>query len=194
VRYCLLIVILIQGLAAIGCQAKPVAPISPAAPIEPEVKRDEPVPAITLEEIDKSGLEKILAAKRGQLVLVDAWATWCVPCRTGFKHTVALHERYNPQGLAVISLSMDDEAAHEEALKFLTEQGARFTNLRSRLEAEEAFAQFDIEGGSLPHLKLYDRDGKLVKKFVSGDPDKVFSPEDIELAVRELIMRSGGTP
>jgi thiol-disulfide isomerase/thioredoxin len=184
--------------AVLGCQptSAPVAPSPPppsAPPAEQEVQEDGPIPAITLEDVDKEGFEKALASKRGKIVLIDAWATWCPPCKADFPHTVALHEKYSPQGLAVISLSMDDDDAHEEALVFLTERQARFTNLRSKLGADEAaFEQFDIDGGSLPHLKLYDRDGKLVKKFVTGDPEAVFTPEEVELAVRELITRSAG--
>jgi thiol-disulfide isomerase/thioredoxin len=184
------------ALALAGCQQQP-PPVSPAAPItppaplaEPERVQEEPAATITLEAVDQQAFEKVLASKRGQIVLVDVWATWCAPCKTAFKDTVALHEKYSPQGLAVVSLSLDDLDAHPEAMEFLKEQQASFTNLRSKLGADEAaFEQFDIDGGSLPHLKLYDREGKLVKKFVSGDPERVFRAEDVELAVRQLLLQ-----
>lgn len=186
-------------LIGLGCQAEavktPPAASSPSADsqaAEPESAATAATQSpgeITLVVVDQAGYRKALDSKRGQLVLVDAWATWCGPCKKAFPHTVALHEKYGPQGLAVVSLSMDDDDAHEQALQFLTEQKANFTNLRSKLGAEEAAVeQFEIDGGALPHLKLYDRDGKLVKKFITGDPDSVFTPEDVDLAIRELIV------
>jgi hypothetical protein len=86
---------------------------------------------------------------------------------------------------------MDEDGAHEDALAFLKESKAEFTNLRSKLgAAEEAFTQFDIDGGGLPHLRLYDREGNLIKKFITGDIDNVFEPQDVEAAVRELIVQA----
>jgi thiol-disulfide isomerase/thioredoxin len=172
-----------------GCQQAPQP--EPAAPRASPASEAPRKPAeVTLDVVDQAGFEQALAKSKGKVVLVDFWATWCTPCKKAFPHTVALAGKYAPQGLEVISVSMDDDAAHEEALAFLKEQQATFNNLRSKWGAEEeAIEKFEIDGGGLPHLKLYDRQGKLVKKFTSGDPDAVFSQEDVELAVRQLVTQ-----
>ena len=160
-----------------------------AASAEAATPQPEPV-RITLQSADKAAYDKVLRRHQGQVVLVDFWATWCVPCRKAFPHTVELHQKYGPAGLAVVSVSMDDEDAAADALKFLEEQQAHFTNLRSQQGAEaEAVEDFDIDGGAIPHLKLYDRSGKLHKKFVSGDDTNTFTPADVEAAVRELLKK-----
>jgi thiol-disulfide isomerase/thioredoxin len=195
------ILLLVYVLAA-GCQQQASAPPALPSQVEdshstgiaadnaPTASTPGPEPVITLKVVDKEGFQQVLDSKRGQVVLVDFWATWCAPCMMAFPHTVALQQKYRPQGLAVISVSMDDVESHEEALNFLREQQADFTNLRSKLGGEDAAVEaFDIDGGAIPHLKLYDREGKLVKKFISGDIDAVFTQEDIELAVRELITK-----
>jgi thiol-disulfide isomerase/thioredoxin len=171
-------------LLLIGCQAKDVS----VSPRSTQPVTSAPEPPVTLEVVDEQGFKKVLESKQGEIVLVDVWATWCVPCRTAFPHTVELQQKYAPQGLSVISLSMDEDDAHSEALDFLKSQDARFTNLRSKMGAsDEAIAQFEIDGGAIPHLKLYDRQGNLVKKFISGDPEAIFTQADVELAIRELL-------
>lgn len=156
-------------------------------PVETAEKPAEPA-KIGIQAVDKAGYDKVLQSLKGKVVLVDFWATWCAPCRKAFPHTVDLHRKYGPSGLVVVTVSMDDQDAEVDALEFLEQQKAEFTNLRSKLGAEaEAVEAFEIDGGAIPHLKLFDRSGKLHKKFASGDDVAPFGPEDVEAAVRELL-------
>jgi hypothetical protein len=87
-------------------------------------------------------------------------------------------------------MSFDDESSKPEVLKFLTEKKATFDNLMSKYGGDpKSFDVFDIDGGAVPHYKLYDRDGKLVKKFVIDPAADPVKPEDIDLAVRELVAK-----
>lgn len=52
-----------------------------------------------------------LSAYRGKVVLLDFWATWCEPCREETPHFVELQDKYGHQGLQIIGVSMDDDAA-----------------------------------------------------------------------------------
>jgi thiol-disulfide isomerase/thioredoxin len=189
-------------LVATGCQPEatktttaPQPPSSDQAAAEPASEASAPAAQpddtkqeITLEVVDKDGLQKAIDKHRGKVVLVDVWATWCAPCKKMFPHTVELYNKHRDQGLAVVSLSMDEADAHEDALAFLKQQKATFTNLRSKFGAEEqAIEAFDIDGGALPHFKLYDRSGKPVKKLVSGDANPPPEAEDIDKAVEELL-------
>ena len=75
---------------------------------------------------------RIKANTSAKYTLVDAWATWCAPCKANFSHVVEMHKKYGPKGLAVISLSLDDPdnpKALAEALRFLKEKEAVFTNI-----------------------------------------------------------------
>lgn len=155
------------------------APATTAAPRE-----------IELREVDAAGFEQVIASHKGKVVLVDLWATWCVPCVTRFPHVVQLGKDHAGRGLVLVSLSVDEPEDTEKALKFLREQDARFDNLISKYgigtEATEAFGF----PGDVPFYKLYDRTGTLRHQF-SGDPREGIEPlEDLEQRVAELLAET----
>ena len=146
----------------------------------------------------------MIARQLGKVVLVDFWATWCAPCRQQFPHAVQLHKKFQDQGLAVITVSIDqlDAGQNLDDLKtkvtdYLKEQNATFTNLLvpvTDLAAGAAGAtdvvtsRFDIDGGAIPHFKLYDRKGNLHKKFVVNlETGESFDPKEIDAAVEKLL-------
>ncbi len=121
-------------------------------------------------------------------MLVEFWATWCTPCVRLFPHTVDFHRRLADQGLVVISESMDDTENREPVLHFLRDHHATFENFISQYGlGTESFDAFEINDGALPHLKLYDHDGRLQKTFASGG--QPLAEGQIERAVVDLLGR-----
>ncbi len=102
-------------LLAAGCAAKP----SPPASETP------------LRKIDGPGLAETVAKHRGQVVLLDFWATWCGPCLELFPHTVELQRRFGERGLTVITVSLDDPDNEPAVRKFLTQSKATTENFLS---------------------------------------------------------------
>jgi thiol-disulfide isomerase/thioredoxin len=143
---------------------------------------------ITVGLIDADGLQAAIARHKGKVVLVDCWATWCVPCIQGFPKTVALGRDHADEGLVVISLSFDDPSDEGKVREFLRKQQATFENYISKLDLEREGAEaFAIDGGSLPHYKLYGRTGELLRTFSNSDPDESFSHEMLADSVREAL-------
>ena len=86
----------------------------------------------------------------------------------------------------VISVSMDDAENQAAVLRFLRGHRASFENFISEYGlGSEGFDAFDINDGALPHLKLYDRNGRPWKTFASGG--QPLDPDQIERAVDELL-------
>ena len=59
---------------------------------------------IHVQVADRQAFDALVEQRRGEVVLVDFWATWCIPCVQQFPHTVDLHRKYAGRGLAVISV------------------------------------------------------------------------------------------
>lgn len=147
--------------------------------------------SVAVRVVDRAGFDEVLAKQKGKVVLVDYWATWCAPCRKKFPHTVALAKEHQADGLAVISVSLDDDDTHEDVVKFLSEQHATFDNLRSKTGAsDESFESFEIPNGALPCLRLFDREGQVLKTFaIDPDADKQFTDDDVAEAVNAAVAK-----
>ena len=146
---------------------------------------------ITLKVVGPREFKAVLAKQKGKVVVVDFWATWCLPCLKHFPKTVGWSRKYPKKELVVITFSMDDSdpESKEDALTFLKKQNATIINLMSNLGGEEeAMAAFEIDGGAIPHFKIYDRKGKVFKTF-GGDPDNPFTDMEVEAALVKALNR-----
>ena len=65
-----------------------------------------PAPDFNLPQLSGQPLQ--LSSYRGKVVLLDFWATWCVPCRAEIPHFVEMQQKYGDRGLQIIGVSMDD--------------------------------------------------------------------------------------
>lgn len=144
---------------------------------------------ITLRTVTPKQYEAEIQKHKGKVVFVDFWATWCVNCLRDFHHSVEWQQKYAKNGLVVISVSMDesDEDTKQAAIDFLKKQKAAMIHLQSSLGGEEeAMKAFGITGGSIPHYRIYDKTGKLVKAF-GGDPEIPIKPADMEAALKQAL-------
>lgn len=131
-------------------------------PNQPEV--GELAPDIALPNPDGKIIK--LSSLRGQVVLLDFWASWCGPCRYENPTTVAAYEKYKDQGFTVYSVSLDRSKArwvHAIKADQLTWENhvsdLQFTN-------SAVAAQYGIE--SIPATFLLDANGKIIAKDLRG--------------------------
>jgi thiol-disulfide isomerase/thioredoxin len=125
---------------------------------------------------------------KARLTVVDAWATWCGPCKENFPHLVQMHARYADKGLHVVSLSLDDPSdakAVADARAFLTEKKAVFTNVLLDEEFGEGFDKLGIT--AIPAVFLYGPDGKELRRFTLEDADNQFTYDEVEQVIKLLL-------
>jgi len=168
--------ILVVGIGiALGCGQPNGPTIATEVPIE-------------LKLVKSSELEAAIQAQKGKIVVVDFWATWCGPCKKEFPRLVALHERFHQDGVACLSVSVDEEPNQEDALAFLREHQARFPNYLLNEDATAWQDHWRIKG--VPVVFVYGRDGQRVQKFDKDDPDNQFTYADVTKLVERLVVES----
>jgi cytochrome c biogenesis protein CcmG, thiol:disulfide interchange protein DsbE len=95
---------------------------------------------------------------RGEVVLLNIWATWCPPCRKEIPELQVLHERYSEQGLRVVGVSVDAAGTDRMVRSFADEFGVTYDVLRD--PADRATPVFGFQG--IPGTVLIDRGGTVV--------------------------------
>ncbi len=118
----------------------------------------------------------------GKVVVLDFWASWCVPCRRSFPWLNTMHEKYADEGLAIIGVNLDMERADAE--RFLEEYPARFTILYD--ENKEIARQFDVV--AMPSSYVIGRDGKVIARHMGF---KVKQQDEYEAIIVEALGKPG---
>jgi peroxiredoxin len=137
--------------------------------------------ALTLDSIPR---EKSLADYRGQVVMINVWATWCLPCRVEMPSIEALHKAYGPKGLKIVAVSIDDPGTDQAIRAFAKEYGLTFEILHD--PKGEITDLYDIDG--YPETFIVGRDGVIRKKLMSATDWN--SPEARSLVDRLLTERT----
>ena len=110
-------------------------------------------PDFTLRSLEGRNLR--LAEQRGQVVLVNFWATWCGPCKQEMPHLNRLYDKYRSAGFQLLSINVDEDPrqAGSAAAKF----GVHFPVL---LDGDKTVSKL-YELQSMPSTVLIDRDGRV---------------------------------
>lgn len=120
------------------------------------------VPAINTEE-----MQQLLKRNGDRPLLVNFWATWCIPCRVEFPDLIKVDKDYRAKGLDFIAITLDDVADRETVVpKFLRQMKAQMpVYLLNVPDPDPAINSVDPEwGGVLPATFLYNKKGEVVYK------------------------------
>ena len=148
------------------------------APLGPEAEAPQGVAALAF--ADATGRMTSLAEFRGKAILLNLWATWCVPCRKEMPTLDRLHAKLGGPDFEVVTVSLD-RSGPERVAEFLAEIGA--THLPVYL-ADTVAVRRAIGIFGLPATLFVDRGGREVHRIVG--PAEWDSAEMIAL-IRERL-------
>ena len=120
------------------------------------------VPDIRMATID--GKMWTLSDLRGKVVVLNFWATWCVPCRTEVPYLVALGREHKQKGLEVAGISLDEDLGLVK--KVITEYKVDYPVLIP--DPDSPWRSLD----NTPTTLLIDRQGKLIQKYIGAVPEE----------------------
>jgi peroxiredoxin len=110
-------------------------------------------PDFTLRSLNGPNLR--LQEQRGQVVMVNFWATWCGPCLVEMPHLNRLYEKYRSAGFVLLGVNIDEDS--RQAANLANRLGLRFPVL---LDAEKKVSRlYDLS--TMPSTVLIDRDGRV---------------------------------
>ncbi|HTL04249.1 MAG TPA: TlpA disulfide reductase family protein [Gemmatimonadales bacterium] len=102
---------------------------------------------------------------RGQVTLVNIWATWCIPCRAEMPAMEKLYHELGPKGLRILAVSID-EGDPRDVRSFVDELGLTFEILHDKTGDIQRVYQTT----GVPESFLLDRNGVIVKKVIGEHP------------------------
>ena len=127
---------------------------------------------------------KTLADYRGQVVLLNVWATWCDPCREEMPSIELLHKALGPQGLKVVAVSIDNPGMEAPIREFVKAFNLTFDILYDQSgKIRDAY-----QTAGVPETFIIGRDGTVRKRvFAATD----WNAESQKALLRQLLAEKG---
>jgi cytochrome c biogenesis protein CcmG, thiol:disulfide interchange protein DsbE len=136
-------------------------------------------PTFTLPRLDRPG-SLSLTSLRGKAVVINFWASWCVPCRDEAPFLEAVWRKYRSRGLVVLGVDIRDFS--NDARRFARRYGMTYPLVKDTGQVER---QYGITG--VPETFFVDRAGNLVGEAITGPVD---GTDEIERRFSRWILEA----
>ena len=130
------------------------------------------------------GKRVVFSDYKGKVLVLDLYATWCVPCRESIPHLIGLQKRFESSGLQVVGLNVGGPGDDQQVPAFAKELNIQYP-LAKPDDDLVRFLMSDSDG--IPQTFVFDREGKLVQRFIGFDAEQ---GELIDRAVASALETS----
>lgn len=146
-------------------------PMLPSALLKTEIKK-----------IDDSTFK--LEDKKGSVILLNLWATWCGPCRGEMPHLIEMEDKFKSNNFEIVGLNTDDESV-DDINRFAAEMKLNYQQAYASGDMMKEFLTISKFQG-IPQSFLIDREGRLRGVFLGGGPKVIGTmKETVEKVVNE---------
>ncbi len=145
-------------------------------------------PNFTAQTLDAAPVQKSLQQYRGDVIMINIWATWCLPCRVEMPSIEKLHQALGPKGLKIIGVSVDDPGTETQIRDFVKQYNLTFEILHDP-KGQDGDVSRVYETTGYPETVIIGRDG-LIRKRLIGATDWN-SPQNRGLVERLLAEKAG---
>lgn len=112
-----------------------------------------------------AGITKNVADYAGEVVLLNIWATWCIPCRVEMPSMERLQQRLGPKGLKIVAVSVDDPGMEQRINAFADEYKLTFELLYDSVGR----IRQDYQTTGVPETFIIGRDGTIRRRIIGAD-------------------------
>ncbi|HEX5703593.1 MAG TPA: TlpA disulfide reductase family protein [Pyrinomonadaceae bacterium] len=159
-RFSLLAVILLT-LAGFACRPSVTPPPNPGGPAG---------------WVFEDGKRATVGDYTGRVLLLNFYATWCGPCRQEMPHLIALHRKYEAEGLQIVGLNVGGEEDYAEVPAFKQEYGIPFPLATPDTDFVDRYLGVNQ---NIPQSFVIDRNGRIVKHFIGFSEESVAEVETV---------------
>lgn len=122
-------------------------------------------PNFTANALDAAKTPRTLASYKGQVVLLNVWATWCEPCKVEMPSMERLHHLFGDKGLKVVAVSIDAPGKEKDVASYAKKQGYTFEIVHD----PDGEIQRIYQTTGVPESFVIDKDGKILRKVIGAE-------------------------
>jgi thiol-disulfide isomerase/thioredoxin len=127
------------------------------------------------------GKRSVISEYKGKVLILDFYATWCVPCRDSVPHLIGLQKKYEDQGLKVVGLNVGGPGDAQRVPAFAKQFGIQYTLAKPD---DDLVSLLFADSDAIPQTFVFDRQGQLVERLIGFDQE---SGEHIDRAVEAAL-------
>ena len=128
------------------------------------------------------GKRSVVSEYKGKVLVLDFYATWCIPCRDSIPHLIGLQKKHEADGLSIVGLNVGGPGDEQRVPAFAKQFGIQYPLAKP----DEDLVSFLLsDSDAIPQTFVFNRQGQLVSRFIGFDTETGIS---LDRAVEQSLQ------